>query len=75
MQTIASDWGASKQLLKPGGLVVFDDYYLNDATRGAKPLIDKLLADKAYDVRFFPMVEDIIENIQITMVAVRSQSL
>jgi predicted O-methyltransferase YrrM len=75
LQTIASDWSASKQLLKPGGLVVFDDYYLNDATRGAKPLIDKLLADKVYDVRFFPMVEDIIENIQITMVAVRSQSL
>jgi predicted O-methyltransferase YrrM len=75
LQTVASDWSASKQLLKPGGLVVFDDYYLNDATRGAKPLIDKLLTDKAYEVRFFPMVEDIIENIQITMVAVRSQSL
>jgi hypothetical protein len=73
LKTIASDWSASKQLLKSGGLAVFDDYYLNDATRGAKPLIDNLLTDKAYEVRFFPMVEDIIENIQITMVAVRSQ--
>lgn len=71
VETIASDWAATRQLVKPGGLVVFDDYYLNDATRGAKSLIDSLVAQGTDEVRFFPMIEDIIENLQITMVAVR----
>lgn len=70
LETVANDWAASSRLIRPGGVVVFDDYYVNDASRGAKPLIDSLLADRRYRVRFFPMVEDIIEDLQITMVAV-----
>ena len=74
LETIANDWNCSKQLMSDKGRVVFDDYYLNDTTRGAKPLIDDLLSDKAYRVRFFPVVEDIIDGLQITMVTVSRAS-
>jgi len=74
LETIANDWNCSKQLMSDKGLVVFDDYYLNDTTRGSKPLIDDLLSDKAYRVRFFPVVEDIIDDLQITMVTVSRAS-
>lgn len=70
IETIANDWNYAKELVASNGLVVFDDYYLNDDTRGAKTLIDELLKNPNYRVRFFPMIEDIIEDIQITMVAV-----
>ncbi|HQM23668.1 MAG TPA: class I SAM-dependent methyltransferase [Kiritimatiellia bacterium] len=73
LETVANDWEFSKRLLAPHGLVIFDDYYLNDDSRGAKPLVDMLLHDRNYRVRFFPMTEDIIEDIQITMVAVSPQ--
>lgn len=73
LETVANDWEFSKRLLAPRGLVIFDDYYLNDDSRGAKPLVDTLLHDRNYRVRFFPMTEDIIEDIQITMVAVTPQ--
>lgn len=71
LETIANDWRWSAQLVAPKGVVVFDDYYLNDSTRGAKPLIDSLLRNPHYEVRFFPMNEDIMEHLQITMVSVR----
>ena len=70
IETIGNDWNCAKELISPKGLIVFDDYYLNDDTRGAKRLIDGLLRDTRYRVRFFPVIEDIIEDIQITMVAV-----
>ena len=70
LETIASDWACAHRMVRPGGLVVFDDYYLNDDTKGAKPLIDGLVKDPAYEVRFFPMIESIIDGLQSTMVAV-----
>jgi len=73
LETVANDWEFSKQLLAPRGLAIFDDYYLNDDSRGAKPLIDALLHDRNYRVRFFPMTENILEDLQITMVAVTPQ--
>lgn len=73
LETVANDWFWARKLLSPHGLVVFDDYYLNDDTRGAKPTIDGLLKDPLYRVRFFPIIEDIIDDIQITMVSVRPQ--
>jgi hypothetical protein len=57
------------ELLASDGLPIFDDYYLNDESRGAKSLIDDLLHDDLFVVRFFPMTEDI----QVTMVAVTRQ--
>lgn len=70
LETVANDWEWSRQLIRPGGTVVFDDYYPNDATRGAKVTIDALLRDQRYRVRFFPVIEDIVEDLQITMVKV-----
>jgi hypothetical protein len=71
LETVENDWKASEQLLAPGGLIVLDDYYLNDATRGARPLVDRLIVNPGYVVRFLPVNEDIVEDLQITMVAVR----
>jgi len=75
LETVESDWTFSVQLIRPGGIVVFDDYYLNDDTRGAKPLVDRLARDRRYRVRFFPVVEDIVEDLQITMVSVQAASV
>lgn len=73
IETIANDWSYAKEIVAPNGLIVFDDYYLNDDTRGAKQMIEKLLKNPGYRVRFFPIIEDIIEELQITMVAVWPQ--
>ena len=70
LETIDSDWRYCEKILSDKGVIVFDDYYLNDVTRGARPLVDSLLSNPAYRVRFFPMIEDIIEDLQITMVTV-----
>lgn len=70
LETVASDWACSVRLICPGGTIIFDDYYLNDSSRGAKPLVDGLLRDRRFRVRFFPMIEDIVEDLQITMVVV-----
>jgi len=74
IETVASDWKYAKELVTKHGIVIFDDYYLNDDKRGVKSLIDELLKNPNYRVRFFPMIEDIIEDIQITMVAVWQQN-
>jgi predicted O-methyltransferase YrrM len=71
IETILNDWHYSQRLLAPEGVVVFDDYYLNNSSRGAKTLIDDLLKNDNYRVRFFPMIEDIIEDLQITMVTLK----
>ncbi|WP_435011812.1 class I SAM-dependent methyltransferase (plasmid) [Tundrisphaera lichenicola] len=70
LETIRNDWTYSEKLLAPEGLAVFDDYYLNDTSRGAKPMVDELLQDDRFEVRFFPMIEDSIDNIQMTMATV-----
>jgi Methyltransferase domain len=70
IETIQNDWTYSERLLSPDGLAVFDDYYPNDSGRGAKSLIDELLHDDRFVVRFFPMIEDGLEDLQITMVGV-----
>jgi hypothetical protein len=71
LQTVRNDWEYSMRLLAPNGVIVFDDYLMNDTSRGAKPMVDELLADDRFVVRFFPVIEDIIEGLQITMAAVR----
>jgi hypothetical protein len=70
LDTVANDWACSLKLVCQQGTIIFDDYYVNDASRGAKPLVDGLLEDRRFRVRFFPMIEDIVEDLQITMVAV-----
>lgn len=71
LETVANDWKFAEKMMSRNGLVVFDDYYLNDDTRGVKKLVDDLTKNPNYVVRFFPMIEDIVEDLQITMVLVR----
>jgi hypothetical protein len=71
LETVQNDWDHSLRLLRGTGWIVLDDYYLNDATRGAKPLVDGLLGNPRFRVRFFPVIEDIVEDLQITMVSVQ----
>jgi hypothetical protein len=74
LATVANDWEYAEKMVSPNGLVVFDDYYLNDDSRGAKQQVDCLLNNEKYSVRFFPMVENIIDNLQTTMVSVKKMN-
>lgn len=44
LTTITSDWKHIRKLMKPGGVVVFDDYYTVDPAGhvGANPIVDKI---------------------------------
>jgi hypothetical protein len=74
LETIRNDWTYSEKMLAPNGMVVFDDYYPNEASRGAKQMVDELVQDDRFVVRFFPMIEDNVEDLQITMASVSRRS-
>ena len=74
LETIRNDWTYSEKLMAPDGTVVFDDYYPNETSRGAKPMVDELLGDDRFVVRFFPMIEDNLGDVQITMASVARRS-
>jgi hypothetical protein len=74
LETIRNDWTWSEQLLAPDGMIVFDDYYPNESSRGAKPMVDELMRDDRFAVRFFPMIEDNLGELQITMASVMRRS-
>jgi hypothetical protein len=74
LETIRNDWTYSEKLLAPDGMIVFDDYYPNETSRGAKPLVDELVRDDRFAVRFFPMIEDNLGDLQITMASVTRRS-
>lgn len=76
LETVASDWQAVEQLMDDNSVVAFDDYYLNDDTRGCKKLIDGLNSDR-FKKHFFSCIEQIppelaesLDPLFITMVAV-----
>jgi predicted O-methyltransferase YrrM len=71
LETVANDWEYGVKLASPTGTLILDDYYLNDDSRGVKPLVDGLLSNPGYSITFFPMIETIIEGLQITMVSIR----
>lgn len=77
LETIASDWRAVRAVMDAGTVVVFDDYYLNDSSRGCKPLVDDL-DPEVYRRHFFSTVEQIpaelarsADPLFVTMVEVR----
>jgi Methyltransferase domain len=74
LETIRNDWTYSEKLLAPEGMIVFDDYYPNETSRGAKPMIDELGRNDRFAVRFFPMIEDNLGDVQITMASVTRRS-
>ncbi len=74
VETIHNDWFYAEQMLAPDGVVVFDDYYLNDDTRGARALVDYLMKNKSLEVRFLPVIESIVEGLQITMAVVKKRA-
>lgn len=54
LETIASDWKCSSQLMNDGSVVVFDDYYEDRIDVGAKPIVDSI--DRSiYDVKVLPI--------------------
>lgn len=42
IETIQSDWDALKQVMKPGGVVVFDDYHLPEQPFGCNRVVEGL---------------------------------
>jgi predicted O-methyltransferase YrrM len=61
IETIRSDWEAIERALKPGAVVIFDDYYVNDASEvpglGCQTIIDALDRSR-YDVQLLDPVNE-----------------
>lgn len=56
LETIQSDWDNAAKLMHEKTVVLFDDYWQNNMTAGAKPIVDAI--DKAlYDVRILPVTD------------------
>ncbi len=53
LETISSDWKYCKQLMHEKTIVVFDDYYPADESKGCKNLIETLDCEK-FDVSILP---------------------
>lgn len=51
LETIASDWSHVKEMLAPGGICLFDDYYDDRNDVGCKHLIDSLKDDPVWDAK------------------------
>lgn len=56
IDTIKSDWNAIRQLMHPGTIVIFDDYWRNRADAGCKLIIDSIDKNK-YSVEILPVVD------------------
>jgi len=56
LETIANDWLYSSKLIDNGGVVIFDDYWINRTDAGAKPIVDGIDRNK-YDVKLLPTVD------------------
>lgn len=56
IKTIENDWKYTRRLIKEKGLVVFDDYYVNDKNIikkfGCNNLINQLMKSKIYSIEF-----------------------
>jgi predicted O-methyltransferase YrrM len=61
IETIRSDWEAIERALKPGAVVIFDDYYVNDPSEveglGCQSIIDALDRSR-YDVELLDPVNE-----------------
>ena len=71
IETVRNDWYYCERLLAPGGIIVLDDYLLNDSSAGVKTLVDELIEGGGYNIRFFPMIEKGLEDLQLTMVSIK----
>ena len=51
LETIKSDWHSISQMMLPNEtVVIFDDYYSNDTTKGCKAIIDDLDEEFTYEI-------------------------
>ncbi len=73
LETIASDWKYCSQLVKDDGVVVLDDYHFHHFDFGCRPLVDSLIQGGEHVVRFYPMIETLKSNNQMTMVCVQKK--
>ncbi len=71
LDTIQNDWNYSIQLVKEDGVIILDDYHFHQFDFGCRQLIDGLIQEGGYSVRYFPMVETLKSGNQMTMVAVQ----
>jgi predicted O-methyltransferase YrrM len=65
--TIRSDWAMVKKMMKPGGIVVFDDWYSGDTKgqSGCAPIVEKL------DHSILPLSDHMSTGIQINLAMVQ----
>lgn len=56
VETIRSDWQSVSKLMHHGSVVIFDDYWRNDAHQSAKPIVDAIDTN-TYRVEILPEVD------------------
>jgi hypothetical protein len=68
-ETVASDWNAVARLMHEKTVVIFDDYWVNRADQGAKPIVDSIDIEK-YNVEILP-IEDRFDNTDFGELVIR----
>ena len=56
LETIENDWLYTQQVMRPGTVVIFDDYWRNRSDAGAKRIVDAIDTNK-YVVEILPEVD------------------
>ena len=74
LDTIQNDWNYSIRLIKDDGVIILDDYHFHRYDFGCRQLIDSLIANGEFTVRYFPLIETLKSGNQMTMVAVQKGS-
>jgi hypothetical protein len=72
LDTVASDWSHLAHAVKPGTIVLLDDYYVNRDDVGCKPLVSALVKDPKYRVQLLDPV-DHYEHTKLDIRMVRVQ--
>lgn len=68
VETIQSDWDHVKEIIKPDGMVIFDDYYIDRDTSevGCNQIVEKLSHD------ILPIADPVIGGGKVQLVLVRN---
>lgn len=70
LETVASDWINLQKFIFPHTVVILDDYYPNDNTKGCRKLTHSLNLDK-WQVKWLEPVDEFENNFKVQMVKVQ----
>ncbi len=74
LETIDSDWQALQKFIHHDTVIVFDDYYPNDETKGCKQLVKELFRNPKWEPTFLYPIDSFPNNLKVQMVRVQMSS-